>query len=261
MKKLFGISLVFVMFMTMGSAAFADSTADRSGCNNYCGNQWYWQICNSQCGQFNTNDLWQQILKQWGWNCDNSICPDDNNSGSNNGDDTQQPELPDTPTTPSEPTEPTEPNQPSDTTPDNGNSNGSTNTDNDNNSSIENLSYVEQVVALVNEERAKEGLNPVTLDAEISAAAQVRAHEAAQSFSHTRPNGTSCFTALKEAGISYKGAGENIAYGQATPAAVMNDWMNSSGHRANIMNAKYTKIGVGYTVVGGVAYWSQFFTY
>lgn len=152
------------------------------------------------------------------------------------------PNLPSTPSTPSEP----------DTTPD-------TTPDSDN--SIENLSYVEQVVALVNEERAKEGLDPVTLDSQISAAAQVRAKEAAQSFSHTRPDGSSCFTALKEAGISYRGAGENIAYGQSTPAAVMQAWLNSSGHRANIMNAKYTKIGVGYTVINGVAYWSQFFTY
>lgn len=124
-----------------------------------------------------------------------------------------------------------------------------------------NSSYVEQVAKLVNQERAKNGLSQLTLDSQLCAAAEVRAREAAQSFSHTRPNGSSCFTALREAGISYRGAGENIAYGQRTPAAVMQDWLNSPGHRANILKASYTKIGVGYVVIGGVPYWSQFFTY
>ena len=66
--------------------------------------------------------------------------------------------------------------------------------------------------------------------------------------------------ALTEAGVSYRTAGENIAYGQSTPQQVMNAWMNSSGHRANILNANYTTIGVGYTVINGTAYWAQLFT-
>jgi len=117
------------------------------------------------------------------------------------------------------------------------------------------------VVNLVNQERAKAGLSAVTVDSKVQQAAQVRAAEQARSFSHTRPNGTSCFTALKEAGVNYRGAGENIAYGQTTPQAVMTAWMNSSGHRANILNAKYSKIGVGYTMINGVPYWAQMFTY
>ena len=124
----------------------------------------------------------------------------------------------------------------------------------------QNLSYVQQVVNLVNEERAKEGLAPLTLDTKVSAAAQVRAQEIVTSFSHTRPDGTSFATALKEQNISYRRAGENIAWGQKSPEAVMNAWMNSSGHRANIMNTNFTTIGIGYYQVNGVNYWCQLFT-
>ncbi len=122
-------------------------------------------------------------------------------------------------------------------------------------------SYVSQVVALVNEARAQNGLSALQLDSRVSAAALTRAGEIKTSFAHTRPDGRSCFTALAEAGVSYRGAGENIAYGQATPQAVMSAWMNSASHRANILNNKYTTIGVGYTVINGVPYWVQMFTY
>ncbi len=124
----------------------------------------------------------------------------------------------------------------------------------------QNVSYVQQVVNLVNEERAKEGLAPLTLDTKVSAAAQVRAREIVTSFSHTRPDGTSFATALKEQNISYRRAGENIAWGQKSPEAVMDAWMNSSGHRANIMNPNFTTIGIGYYQVNGVNYWCQLFT-
>lgn len=120
--------------------------------------------------------------------------------------------------------------------------------------------YVERVVELVNEERAKEGLTPLTLDTKVTAAAQVRAKEIVTSFSHTRPNGSSFSTALKEQNISYRRAGENIAWGQKSPEVVVNAWMNSSGHRANIMNSGYTSIGVGYYQHNGVNYWCQLFT-
>lgn len=122
-------------------------------------------------------------------------------------------------------------------------------------------SYAAQVVSLVNAERAAQGLSALTIDARVTAAAQVRAGELHQSFSHTRPDGRSCFTALAEAGASYRGAGENIAYGQSSPQQVVQAWMDSPGHRANILSNKYTKIGVGYTVKNGVAYWAQLFTY
>lgn len=119
--------------------------------------------------------------------------------------------------------------------------------------------YAQEVVRLVNVERAKYGLSALTVHAKASQAAQVRAEEQARGFSHTRPNGTSCFTALKEAGVSYRTAGENIAYGQRTPQQVVNEWMNSSGHRANILGKQFTQIGVGYTVINGTPYWAQFF--
>lgn len=119
--------------------------------------------------------------------------------------------------------------------------------------------YASQVVALVNAERAKYGLSALKMDSRVQQAAQVRAAETVQSFSHTRPNGSSFSTALTEAGVSYMRSGENIAYGQSTPQQVVNAWMNSSGHRANILNESFTTIGVGYTVSGGTAYWAQLF--
>ena len=122
--------------------------------------------------------------------------------------------------------------------------------------------YVLRVAELVNEEREKAGLQPLTLKADVTEAAQVRAVEIVKSFSHTRPDGRKFSTALTEAGVSYRGAGENIAWGQKTPEQVMEAWMNSEGHRANILNEKYTSIGVGYySNANGVNYWSQLFTY
>lgn len=121
--------------------------------------------------------------------------------------------------------------------------------------------YAQEVVRLVNEERAKNGLSALTIDYTAAKAADVRAGEIESYFSHTRPDGSSCFTALSQAGVSYMGAGENIAKGQRTPAEVMNGWMNSPGHRANILNEKFTKIGVSYKMVNGTPCWVQLFTY
>lgn len=135
-------------------------------------------------------------------------------------------------------------------------------TDTDSPEDSETLSYAEQVVKLVNAERAKENLSPLKTAKDVQAAAQVRAQEIVTSFSHTRPNGSSFSTALKEQNVSYRGAGENIAWGQRSPEEVVNAWMNSSGHRANIMNANFTTIGVGYYQnSNGTNYWSQLFTY
>ncbi|HIW82530.1 MAG TPA: transporter [Candidatus Acetatifactor stercoripullorum] len=125
----------------------------------------------------------------------------------------------------------------------------------------ENLSYAEQVIRLVNEERAKEGLSPLVMALDVQAAAQVRAEEIVTSFSHTRPNGSSFSTALKEQNVSYRGAGENIAWGQRSPEEVVNAWMNSAGHRANILNERFTTIGVGHYQKGSTHYWAQLFTY
>ena len=118
----------------------------------------------------------------------------------------------------------------------------------------------EAVASLVHAARQDAGLSELELDADLCAAAQARAQEIAQSFSHTRPAGSSCFTILEEFGISYRAAGENIAMGQRTPEEVMDGWMNSSGHRANILNGTFTSIGVGYYVDGaGAAHWVQIF--
>lgn len=117
--------------------------------------------------------------------------------------------------------------------------------------------FVSEVIRLVNEERAKEGLSALQTNDTINGAAQVRANELPTLFDHTRPDGTTCFTALDDAGIRYGTAGENIAAGQATPEQVVNAWMNSEGHRANILNANFTTIGVGYNSTG--RYWVQLF--
>lgn len=124
------------------------------------------------------------------------------------------------------------------------------------------LTFAEQVLELVNQERTKAGLNAVTLDQNIASAALVRAKEIETSFSHTRPNGSKFSTALTEQGVTFKGAGENIAWGQKSPEAVMQAWMNSEGHRANILNKNFTKIGVGYYQnAAGRNFWTQLFTY
>lgn len=119
--------------------------------------------------------------------------------------------------------------------------------------------YASAVLDLVNEERAKAGVSPVRLDTRAGEAANVRAQEIRQSFSHTRPNGSGFETALREAGITYRASGENIAYGQSSPVAVMNAWMNSAGHKANILNPEYSAMGIGHVNVGGVDYWTQLF--
>ena len=124
------------------------------------------------------------------------------------------------------------------------------------------LTFAEQVVELVNQERTKAGLSAVTLDQNIASAALVRAKEIETSFSHTRPNGSKFSTALTEQGVTFKGAGENIAWGQKSPEAVIQAWMNSEGHRANILNKNFTNIGVGYYQnAAGRNFWTQLFTY
>ncbi|HWT75491.1 MAG TPA: CAP domain-containing protein [Mobilitalea sp.] len=123
-----------------------------------------------------------------------------------------------------------------------------------------NSSYSNQVLQLVNQERAKAGLTPFTTTSALSAAGNKRAQEIKQSFSHTRPDGSSCFTVLGQYGISYTTAGENIAYGQKTPQEVVTGWMNSPGHRANILNPNFHKIGIGVYQSNGVYYWTQEFT-
>lgn len=109
---------------------------------------------------------------------------------------------------------------------------------------------IAETIALINAERAKESLAPLTPDDGLCLAAQVRAEEAAQSFSHTRPNGTRCFTALAEAGILYRSAGENLAGHYKSAENAVKAWMASPSHRENILSPKYSRIGIGYVAEG-----------
>lgn len=118
-----------------------------------------------------------------------------------------------------------------------------------------------RVVELINEERAKEGLDALTMDDTLNTVATVRANEIIQLFSHTRPDGSSCFTAFDEYGADYYAAGENIASGYSSPESVMNGWMNSTGHRANILESNFGKVGIGIAKTSsGRYYWVQVFT-
>ncbi|MFV0516898.1 MAG: CAP domain-containing protein [Aminipila sp.] len=150
----------------------------------------------------------------------------------------------------------------------NGNNNGNTNNGNNNSGnekpSIDNNvgNYEKQVVNLVNEERAKAGLAPLKLNTKLAGVAGVKAEDMRDSnyFSHTSPNYGSPFDMMKKFGITYSSAGENIAKGQRTPESVMSAWMNSSGHRANILSSNFDEIGVGYTTDSkGNTYWVQMF--
>ena len=117
-----------------------------------------------------------------------------------------------------------------------------------------------EVFKIVNQERKKEKAESLTFSRDLTEVAMQRAAEVALYFSHTRPNGTSCFTAPEEAGYPAFACGENIAIGQGSPAAVMNAWMNSPGHRANILSASAQHIGVGCCRSGNVYAWVQMFS-
>ena len=119
--------------------------------------------------------------------------------------------------------------------------------------------YEQEVIRLVNEIRVKNGLKELTHDWQVSRVARIKSQDMKDNkyFAHNSPVYGTPFQMLKSFGISYRSAGENIAKGYATPQAVVNGWMNSSGHRANILNANYTHIGVGYVSAGN--YWTQMF--
>ena len=119
---------------------------------------------------------------------------------------------------------------------------------------------VAEALRLTNIERTKHGLAELTADVSLGAAAKLRAAETVTVFTHARPDGRSCFTAIREAGFDYKKAAENIAYGQATSQAVIDGWMNSEDHRKNILNPDLTHIGIGVNMDSdGRLYWAQLF--
>lgn len=121
------------------------------------------------------------------------------------------------------------------------------------------LSYESEVIRLVNEVRRENGLKALTANWELSRVARYKSQDMLNKgyFSHTSPTYGTPFQMIKAFGLSFRTAGENIARGYSTPQAVVNGWMNSSGHRANILNASYTQIGVGYVAQGN--YWTQMF--
>ncbi|WP_300366399.1 CAP domain-containing protein [Brachyspira sp.] len=119
----------------------------------------------------------------------------------------------------------------------------------------------ERVVQLCNEARKQNNISSsLIIDKKLTEAAQKRAEELIKLFSHTRPNRTDFSTVLKEYSISYKTAGENIANGQFDADDVMKSWLNSTGHRANILQKKFGKIGIGVFEYNGRIYWVQVFT-
>ena len=119
------------------------------------------------------------------------------------------------------------------------------------------LSYESEVIRLVNEVRRENGLKALTANWELSRVARYKSQDMLNKgyFSHTSPTYGTPFQMIKAFGLSFRTAGENIARGYSTPQAVVNGWMNSSGHRANILNASYTQSGVGYVAQGN--YWTQ----
>lgn len=119
--------------------------------------------------------------------------------------------------------------------------------------------YAQQVIDLTNQERAKEGLPALKADAQLSSVALKKSQDmkANNYFSHTSPTYGSPFDMMRDFGVSYKTAGENIAQGQRTPQEVVQAWMNSEGHRKNIMSKDFTHIGVGHETSGN--HWTQMF--
>lgn len=117
----------------------------------------------------------------------------------------------------------------------------------------------QQVLTLTNQERAKEGLKPLATDAKLMDAAREKSTDmrTGKYFSHTSPTLGSPFDRMKALGIDYRAAAENIAMGQTSAEEVVKAWMESPGHRANIMNGKFTHIGIGYDAQGH--YWTQQF--
>lgn len=166
--------------------------------------------------------------------CPDVSCPDTSDT----------PELPDQPDTPELPDTPDAPETPS--TPDTPDDSAS-------------ASVAQQVLALVNRERAANGLSALKLDDTLSRYAAVKSQDMHDNhyFSHTSPTYGSPFDMMKSFGITYNYAGENIAMGYSTAEAVVTAWMNSAGHRANILSANFTTMGIGYVSDGG--YWTQWF--
>lgn len=246
-RKLSSLILALAVMASISVPAFA-ADCQTAACPT---NALLWQmlcryggLCgNSNCGDsdcddcttqpLDVNTLLGQLLKQY-----NVTLPTPPTEDAEPPAEPEQPAEPEKPVeTPAEPEQPTEPERPS---------SGAN-------------AYEREVIRLVNAERAKYGLAALQEDAALTRTARMKSQDMRDNryFDHNSPTYGTPFQLMKSQGISYRTAGENIAMGYATPEAVVNAWMNSSGHRANILNSSYTKIGVGYVESGN--YWTQHF--
>lgn len=129
---------------------------------------------------------------------------------------------------------------------------------------INRIGFEAELLRLTNGERRKAGLAPLKLSSQLTRAAQSHAVDMARNnyFSHTGLNGSSIGDRSKSTGYKYRLVGENLAAGKTTPEATIRQWMNSSGHRANILNGRFTEIGFGYANAPNSLYknyWVQVF--
>ena len=202
-----------------------ESNCSHDGCPDF-----NWTFINSECGNVFYPDCFYD-----------SICKPQL---------PQKPEFPQFPDFPVIPEEPSLPQQPSiPQKPEDGNSNENP---------IISDSQISTLLNLVNNERNKNGIASLTYDETLELCAYVRSKEIKSLFSHARPDGTSCFTVLDQYNYKYSTAGENIAYGQQTAQEVFRDWMNSQGHRENILSPSFTRIGLS-RYENGTVYWAQMF--
>lgn len=193
-------------------------------------------------GTQNWSDIQNWLCTQ-GWNCTGT--GSDCTSAGCGSTTTSKPET-NVPSTPSTPNQPATPDQPETNVPDQGSS------------SVSELERA--VVTLVNKERAAYGLSPLTISSQLCDGARLKSQDMRNNnyFDHNSPTYGTPFEMMRSLGITYSAAAENIAMGYSTAEAVVNGWMNSAGHRANILSEQYTTIGVGYVQDGG--YWTQWFT-
>ena len=127
-------------------------------------------------------------------------------------------------------------------------------------SNVDTENYINEVIRLVNIERNREGLSSLTRNEKLCDLALVRAGEIVEVFSHSRPDGSDCFTIFDEYGFVINGyAGENLAKGHRSPQEVIKGWMNSQGHKDNILSSDFKEIGIGIVKFDGVIYWTQLF--
>lgn len=247
-RKLSSLILALAVMASISVPAFAaDCQTMRGACP---ANTLAWQLlcrygglCGDygSCETFDANKLLQSLLEQY--TVTNPAKPTDEpaDEPETPAEPVDEPDAPTEPVTPAEPEIPAEPETPAE--PERPSANA----------------YEREVIRLVNAERAKYGLAALQEDAALTRTARMKSQDMSDNryFDHNSPTYGTPFQLMKSQGIQYRAAGENIAMGYATPEAVVNAWMNSSGHRANILNSSYTRIGVGYVESGN--YWTQHF--